>query len=170
MTTALKLADQDDGRRVSFAGADERSRRQPDRRPRPVRATSSPFVAFAAVGLVLVVLGLGLVAQRVQVMALTYELDEVKARLERVEQQHGRLQVQVAGARSLARIETEARERLGMVDADARPMVVFAPTPAAVPADVDVLPGNDGLLPALAALGNWVHERFQSPAEAGERR
>lgn len=109
------------------------------------------------------------VAQRVQVMAMGYELVEAKAELARLQQEHTRLAAEVAKSRSLERVEYLARTRLGMVDADpTAAIVVAAPVDAPVGAVVMDVALTDPPSP-LAALGDWLHARFNNTAEAGSR-
>lgn len=136
------------------------------------RRTVSPLVALPVVGLLLLSVGMGLVAQRVQVMTMGYALVEAKQELERAKQEHARLTVEVARSRSLERIETLARTRLGMVDAAPTNAIVMA---AGLPTAVaGAGPGDGPETPSpkpspLAAFGEWLHARFATVVEAGGR-
>lgn len=79
------------------------------------------LVGIAAASVV-VTLVLGLVGLRMQQVRLSYRLDTLRAAKADVEELNRRLRVEKASLQSLARIEVEARARLGMV----------APTPQQV--------------------------------------
>src|SRR5215467_2657841 len=84
-----------------------RFHRERDRRR--LRAMAS---ALACAGL-LVALVLGVVGLRVQQVRLSYRLDGLRAARAELEERQGRLRVELASLKSLARIEVKARE-LGM--------------------------------------------------------
>lgn len=133
------------------------------------RPAVSPYVVLPLVGLLLLGAGMAFVAQRVQVMAMGYELVEAKAELARLQQEHTRLAAAVAKSRSLERVEYLARTRLGMVDAEPTAAVVIAaPTPLPAGEVVTEVALSDSPSP-LAALGDWLHARFNNTAEAGSR-
>ncbi len=85
------------------------------------RRLRAMLVGIAAAGVV-VTLVLGLVGLRMQQVRLSYRLDTLRAAKADVEELNRRLRVEKASLQSLARIEVEARARLGMV----------APTPQQV--------------------------------------
>lgn len=73
------------------------------------------MLAGAAATGVLVALVLGLVGLRMQHVRLSYRLDALRTARTEVEEINRRLRVEKASLQSLARIEGEARTRLGMV-------------------------------------------------------
>lgn len=132
----------------------------------------SPIVALPILGLLMLSVGMGLVAQRVQVMTMGYALVEAKQELARAQQEHARLTVEVARSRSLERIETLARSRLGMVDAAPTAAIVMTAQPDAVVAvsgPDDGRGSQTGKSSPLAAFSDWLHARFATVAEAGGR-
>ena len=72
------------------------------------------LAGVAAAGVV-VALVLGLVGLRMQQVRLSYRLDSLRTATAEVEELNRRLRVEKASLQSLARIELEARTRLGMV-------------------------------------------------------
>jgi cell division protein FtsL len=72
------------------------------------------LAGVAAAGVV-VALVLGLVGLRMQQVRLSYRLDSLRTAKADVEESNRRLRVEKASLQSLARIELEARARLGMV-------------------------------------------------------
>lgn len=121
-----------------------------------------------------VLLCAGFVGQRVYLMNLSYRLEAETARVHRLAQENEFLQLQVARARSLDRIEALARGRLGMVPAGQRDVVLVPPTPAE-----PTLPSSGTPTVAsrrvethrggwLSALLEWAHDRWPGrAAEAG---
>lgn len=69
--------------------------------------------ALVSAGL-LVVLVLGVVASRVQLVRLSYRLDSLRSFRAEMEESRSRLRVELDTLRSLARIEGKARTELGM--------------------------------------------------------
>ena len=96
------------------------------------------MLAGVAVAGVVVALVLGLVGLRMQQVRLSYRLDSLRTAKADVEELNRRLRVEKASLQSLARIELEARARLGMV----------APTPQ----QVQLAREFAGNSPASAAL------------------
>lgn len=138
------------------------------RRSRPVRSASR-IVAMACL---IVILCGGFVAQRVYVMNLTYRLEAERARAREVARENEFLQLEVARARSLDRIEAIARGRLGMVPFERRDVVV-------IPGDgrrIETVVAQQRVEPArrpgdgwLAAFLEWAEGRWPGrTAEAGE--
>ena len=78
------------------------------------RRLRAMLAGIAAAGVV-VALVLGLVGLRMQQVRLSYRLDNLRTAKADVEELNRRLRVEGASLRSLARIELEARARLGMV-------------------------------------------------------
>lgn len=78
------------------------------------RRLRAMLAGIAAAGVV-VILVLGLVGLRMQQVRLSYRLDNLRTAKADVEELNRRLRVEKASLRSLARIELEARARLGMV-------------------------------------------------------
>ena len=78
------------------------------------RRLRAMLVGVAAAGVV-VALVLGLVGLRMQQVRLSYRLDILRTTKAGVEELNRRLRVEKASLQSLARIELEARSRLGMV-------------------------------------------------------
>ena len=78
------------------------------------RRLRAMLAGIAAAGVV-VALVLGLVGLRMQQVRLSYRLDSLRTIKGDVEELNRRLRVEKASLRSLARIELEARARLGMV-------------------------------------------------------
>lgn len=103
------------------------------------------------------------VAQRARIATLTYDLHVENLRLAEVKRIHNHLLVQVERARSLERIEAEARGRLGMADPSETTWLVMN-APAASPADGDAQAHEDrpGL---VAAFSGWF-ERVRSEIRA----
>ena len=73
------------------------------------------MLAGVAVAGVVVAIVLGLVGLRMQQVRLSYRLDILRAARADTEEMNRRLRVERASLQSLARIELEARTRLGMV-------------------------------------------------------
>ena len=73
------------------------------------------MLAGVAVAGVVVALVLGLVGFRMQQVRLSYRLDTLRTAKAGAEELNRRLRVEMASLQSLARIELEARSRLGMV-------------------------------------------------------
>lgn len=152
---ALKLAEEQTYEETADRGV----------RETPVRARVrkvSPYVVLPVIGLLLLGAGLSLVNQRVHLMTLTYELETARQQLASLQQTNARLQASVAGATSLDKMETTARNRLGMVTAGARTSIVIAPEtqPGTMMAEKPS---------AWAQAGAWLQERLSTTAEAGER-
>jgi cell division protein FtsL len=78
------------------------------------RRLRAMLAGVAAAGVV-VALVLGLVGLRMQQVRLSYRLDSLRTAKADVEELNRRLRVEKASLQSLARIELEARARLGMV-------------------------------------------------------
>ena len=78
------------------------------------RRLRAMLAGVAAAGVV-VALVLGLVGLRMQQVRLSYRLDSLRTAIADVEELNRRLRVEKASLQSLARIELEARARLGMV-------------------------------------------------------
>jgi cell division protein FtsL len=78
------------------------------------RRLRAMLAGVAAAGVV-VVLVLGVVGLRMQQVRLSYRLDSLRTAKADVEELNRRLRVEKASLQSLARIELEARARLGMV-------------------------------------------------------
>jgi cell division protein FtsL len=68
---------------------------------------------------------LGVVALRIQQVRLSYRLDALRSARADLEETRGRLRVELASLRSLARIESKARGELGM-SPPARDQVLLA--------------------------------------------
>lgn len=131
------------------------------RRPRRTRR-ANPYVVLPIVGLLLLCAGLLLVNQRVQLMTLTYELETMRQQLSDLQQTNTRLHAAVAGAASLDRMESTARNRLGMVDPGQRTAIVVTPE---FKRDVMITEAPS----TWAVAGAWLQERLTTTAEAGER-
>lgn len=129
------------------------------------RRRANLFVVLPLVGLLLLGSGLGFVAQRVQLMSLTYELDAAQQQLVRIRQEHARLLVAQATAASLDKLESTARTRLGMVEPGGVTTVVLEQDTAPAAVASHGAPGS-----TLADLGAWLQQRLMTTAEAGERR
>ena len=78
------------------------------------RRLRAMLAAVVATG-VAVAIVLGLVGLRMQQVRLSYRLDTLRAAKAEAEEMNRRLRVEKASLQSLARIELEARTRLGMV-------------------------------------------------------
>ena len=78
------------------------------------RRLRAMLVGVAAAGVVVAIV-LGLVGVRMQQMRLSYRLDNLRTAKADAEEMNRRLRVEKASLQSLARIELEARTRLGMV-------------------------------------------------------
>lgn len=101
-------------------------------------------------------------------MTMGYALAEAKQELAALQQEHARLTVEVARSRSLERVELLARTRLGMVDAEPTAAIVLTPRADELTARVEAADASAKPSP-LAALGDWLHARFSTTAEAGGR-
>jgi len=126
MSLGLRLASTADQRAARFHRESDRKR---------LRA----MLAGIAVAGVLVTLVLGLVGLRMQQVRLSYRLDSLRTAKAGAEETNRRLSVEKASLQSLARIEGEARGRLGMI----------APTQAQVQLAREFVGGGT----AAAALG-----------------
>jgi cell division protein FtsL len=96
------------GGAASRAQQQARFHRESDRRR--LRAMAA---ALACAG-VLVVLVLAVVGLKVQQVRMSYRLDGLRAARVELDEARGRLRVELASLRSLARIESKARAELGM--------------------------------------------------------
>lgn len=93
---------------------------QPESAPRPgeapiVKRRINPAAVATFIACFVLVTAMGHVAQRARVAALAYELHLQQQRLAEVERINTYLHVEIERARSLERIEREAKTRLGMV-------------------------------------------------------
>lgn len=98
--------------------------------PEPARKRRrklDPAVVISAFAFLVLIASLGHVAQRAKLAALTYELHRANARLTELKRTQTHLLVEVERARSLARVESAARTRLGMVRPETTEWVVLAP-------------------------------------------
>jgi len=136
-------------------------------RPRPVNL----FVLLPVLGLLVLIAGMGFIAQRVQVMELGFELRQLQQELARVQEEHRRLQVELVRARSPERVETLARERLQMVESSPPAVVVLSPGAGnEAPVAQAPAPAPASLAERMAAVGDWLWSRLTVAAEAGARR
>ena len=123
-----------------------RFHRQTDR-----RRLRAMLGGLAAAG-VLVVLVLGLVGLRMQQVRLSYRLEALRSARTQAEEVNRRLRVEKASLQSLARVESEARTRLGMV----------APTPQQVQLAREFVTGGEASAAAseqTAAATTPIRER-----------
>lgn len=95
----------------SPAGVEPQSSPGPARRR---RKRLDPAVAITLFALLVLVAALLHVGQRARLAELTYELQQARLRLEQLRRIETQLLVEIERARSLSRVETEARLRLGM--------------------------------------------------------
>lgn len=95
----------------SPTGVEPQSTGGPVRRRRRRMDPAVVISLFAALILVAALLHVG---QRARVAELTYELQQARLRLEQLKRVETQLLVEIERARSLSRVETEARLRLGM--------------------------------------------------------
>jgi len=135
----------------------------PAEAPAPRRRQLSPTTIVTLVAFLVLVTAMGHVAQRAKVAALAHDLHVERLRLAEMERVKTHLQVEVERARSLERVEYEAKNRLGMV-APTRTTWVVMDTKR----EEDVVrPANEGErgLGFVAALSGWF-ERVRSEIKA----
>lgn len=94
--------------------APESSARRKRRRGRRVE----PAVAITICAVVVLVATMVHVGQRAKIAALAYDMHQAQSRLDQLQRDQRKLVVDIENARSLGRIETEARLRLGMIRPD----------------------------------------------------
>lgn len=94
------------------------------RRNRKRRRRVDPAVAISACALLVLVVTMLHVGQRAKVAALTYDMHQALIRLDQLQRTQRQLVVDVEQARSLGRVEAEARIRLGMVRPEDNRLVV----------------------------------------------
>jgi len=144
-----------------------------ERGVRPAPRAVNPFVLLPVLALVVLAAGMGFIAQRVHVMEMGYQLRALNQELARLQDEHRRLEVELVRARSPERVESLARTRLNMVEPGRPQLVVLPPTG---PVDGPALSGGgapslgETLASHVAAVGDWLLERFTAAAEAGSRR
>lgn len=135
------------------------------------RARPAPFTRIAGAALAAVLLCAGFVGQRVILMNMTYHLEAETARVRQLGQENEFLQLQLARARSLDRIEAIARGRLGMVPAERRDVVVIPegrPEGSSAVETTAVARRDTSESGWLAALFHWANDRWPGrTAEAG---
>lgn len=137
----------------------------PETRNRPgpsPRRRLDPTVSVFLVALVVLAAAMGHVAQRARITALTYELHLENVRLAEAKRLNNHLLVEVERARSLKRVEQEARNRLGMTDPAHTTWLVMNPNNPATQQPVVVDEERPGL---VAALSLWF-ERVRSEMRA----
>jgi len=130
-------------------------------------ARVDPAVYISALAVLVLAAALLQVGQRARLATLTYELHNARARLEQLERIQTRLLVEMDEARSLTRIDGEARSRLGMVRPASTQWLVVRPesggTGEAVSADQEGWFGavaswydrvSSGIKAALPRLGS----------------
>jgi cell division protein FtsL len=88
------------------------------------------LIAIVALFGVVVLGGVAHVGVRLKVIHAGYALGQAEEARDRLEEEHRKLLVQVAQLRSPERIETIARDQLGMVHADPSKIRVVAAGPA----------------------------------------
>lgn len=109
---------------------------QPSHKAPARKRRIDPAVYISALAVLVLAAALLQVGQRARLAMLTYDLHNAKSRLEQLERVQTQLLVEVEEARSLSRIDLEARSRLGMVRPQATEWVVVRPRESApVPAD-----------------------------------
>lgn len=119
------------------------------------RRRLDPAVAVSLIAVLVFALGMGYVAQRARLAALAYQLHAAERRLAEVERIDTYLSVEIERARSLERIEQEARYRLGMVAPATTAWVVLRPAAEARAAEANTdARRNSGL---VAALSDWFN-------------
>lgn len=144
----------------------------PRRRGAPARAAYARIVAGAVLA---VLLCAGFVGQRVYLMNLTYRLEAETARVRQLAQENEYLQLEVARARSLDRIEALARGKLGMVPPTHRDVVLIPDRPAQPAGGLAAATVAGRQLERdrqeagwLSSLVSWAHARWPGrAAEAG---
>ncbi|MBO8142085.1 MAG: cell division protein FtsL [Firmicutes bacterium] len=139
-------------------------------RPKPGKRPVSPFIVLPVIAILTLGVGMGLVAQRVAIMSLGFELGELERELARLQDEHRRLELETVRARSPERIESLARSRLQMVDPGPATVVVLGDTETATADTAQAAPpAPAGPISRLAAFGQWLLDRLAVPAEAGDR-
>lgn len=127
---------------------------------------SSPLllglVACAILSLALVYVG-----QRTYLMTLSYQLDAVERQLSTAWREHDFLELQIARAHSLGRVEQVATSKLGMVRPASRQFVVLEPNQVDPYRPIHEAPLQERGLFALAV--DWVSRHWprMDTAEAG---
>lgn len=122
-----------------------------------------PAILVSVIAVLVLATSMGHVAQRARIATLTYDLHVERLRLADVQRVHNHLQVEVERARSLQRIEAEARGRLGMVKpAQTTWLVLNDPAPPAVDRNEATVEGRAGV---AAVLLGWF-ERVRSEIRA----
>ena len=124
------------------------------------RRLRAMLAGVAAAGVV-VALVLGLVGLRMQQVRLSYRLDTLRTAKAGAEELNRRLRVEKASLQSLARIEIEARSRLGMVAAT-RQQVQLAREFASAGTDSTAL--GERTAAAAASAREPVREPAREPA------
>lgn len=109
-----------------------------------------PIPLIAALGAFLLAALMLYVGQRSEELSLGYELQAAQRRLAAVQLESGRLELEIARARSLERIEAVARARLGMVRPDSMEFVAIAP---AAPASFEPTGASQSW---LADAADWL--------------
>ena len=102
------------------------------------------LLAYAAAMAVLLVSLLLYVSQGLQVIRLGYELDTLQQSLRALKVDRGRLEVELASVESLAAVERDAVEHLGMVFPEAGQVIVVREVGPGVPLADDRRPGGAG--------------------------
>ena len=119
------------------------------------------MVSFVA--LVVLAASMGHVAQRARLATLTYDLHVESLRLAEAKRLNNHLLVEVERARSLQRVEVEARARLGMSSPTQTTWLVMDQPEAESSVEVvEVVERRPGL---VAALSGWF-ERVRSEIKA----
>jgi Cell division protein FtsL. len=134
------------------------------KRPNPTpRRRLDPSVTIFLVALVILGAAMGHVAQRARITALTYELHLENLRLAEAKRVNNHLLVEVERARSLKRVEEQARNRLGMVDPAQTTWLVLNPANPQTTAE----PAATGTeRPGLFAAFSLWFERVRSEMRA----
>lgn len=144
--------------------------RTADRRERRRRVKLSAPVWLGLVALIVLGMALLYVGQKTYIMTLTYRVEAAERRLAEATREQEFLQLQMAAAHSLDRVEQVAIGRLGMVHPTARQFVVVENAgPAAPVAEVQAAESR-GL---ISIAVDWVARhwpRLDTAEAGGDRR
>lgn len=128
------------------------------------RRRVDPAVLVSALAFIVLVAALGHVAQRAKLATLSYELHLSNARLAELKRVQTHLLVEVEKARSLARVEADARTRLGMIKPESTAWVVLAPAETKNPVEL-AGSGDDRGRMWMSAVSDWF-QRVRSEIQA----
>lgn len=133
------------------------------RHGRKRRRRVDPAVLISAFAVIVLASALIHVGQRAKVAALAYEMHQVTAHLDQLQREQTQLLVNVERARSLDRVEADARLRLGMQQPETERLVVVRPSQSST--NVAVAQSESERNSWLAALSGW-YDRVSTQVRA----